>query len=322
MIEKIEIKSNFLETYLSEFEQIHFLGNKEESSLYIRVDDLNDFKDLSLSFWVEFLQTDYAPVIVLYIRLIKGNEEFVFDFIYDIKEENDLLELDDIIKTLELSVNVMEFEEDSLFFGYSYKVSLNKEFIEELKRIIFKAQEFSRTMIDNYDINFAIDEFLDGNSIFKSKTNIINNFELFFPQDDKPKENKNIQTSLPETSLEDDDIVEDKFFTYKSNTSGDFHDEGENLQVKVYKRNDYEKLKNINNSSNTEVNETVKENKKNNHHASSTELTALKTRIKQLETIIKSKNKEIERIKTENIHLKEELEYQKLDTPKKGWKLF
>jgi len=320
MIDKIEIKSNFLETYLSEFEQIHFLGNKEESSLYIRVDNLKDYKELELSFWVEFLQTDYAPVIVLYLRLIKGNEEFLFDFIYDIKEENDLLELDDIVKTLELSINVMEFDEELLYFGYSYKLNLNKEFTEELKRIIFKAQELARTMIDNYDINFAIDEFLDGNSIFKSKTNMVNNFELFYPQDDKPKENKNIQTSLDDSALEEEEAAEDKFFTYKSNTSGDFHDEGENLQVKVYKRNDYEKLKSKKDLETKTDDDLLLD--KNNSQVSSTELTALKTRIKQLEAIIKSKNKEIERIKTENIHLKEELEYQKLDTPKKGWKLF
>ena len=296
MIEKIEVKSSFLEEYLSDFPQIHFLGNDEDASLYIRVGDLESFKDVKASFWIELLQTNFAPIIVLYLELNKDNKKFVFDFIYDVKDESDLLELNDIIKHLELNINVIEIQKEKLFFAYTYVLSLNNYFIEELKRIILQAKEYSRKIAQNYDIDSAIDDFLDGNSIFKLKTNVVEELEVLFSQ-------KSSTEILEEEA-------EDGFFTYKSNTSGDFHDNGANLQVKVYKRDEYENLKN---------NKTTSSNKRGDTEG---ELAFLKNKLKQLEVVLKSKNIEIERLKTENIHLKEELEYQKLDTPKKGWKIF
>jgi uncharacterized protein YdcH (DUF465 family) len=186
----------------------------------------------------------------------------------------------------------MEFNEDILYFGFKYKIFLNKGLIEELKRLIFQAKEYSRTNINEYDFDLALDDFLEDKSIFNSSTNIISEFDILFPQKEFVEEQN----------------AENSFFTYTSKTSGDFHDEGDTLQVKVYKRDEYEKLKNKNN--------------KTNENPKIETIESLKNRIKQMETVIKSKNKEIEKLKTENIHLKEELEYQKLDTPKKGWKLF
>jgi hypothetical protein len=291
MTDKVEIKSNFLEKYLSDSNQIHFLGNNNESSLYIKVENSDNLKDADLFFWVEFEQTNSAPIIILYLNVNTDEEEFVFDFIYDIKEEADIDELNNIIDEAELDINVLEFELDKLFFAFKYKLELDKSFVEELKRLIFQAQEYSRTMIDEYDIDAAIDDFLDGKSIFNSKTNTVDDFKVLFPQKVEKEEEES----------------ERNFFTYTSKTSGDFHDDGDSLQVKVYKRDEYEKLKGGLSNSKTSKNENIN---------------SLKGRIRQLELIISGKNKEIEQLKTENTHLKEELEYQKLDTPKKGWKLF
>ncbi len=293
MTDKIEVKSNFLKTYLNDSAQIHFLGDNNEASLYINVNNI-DFlkKDTELSFWIEFEQTNNAPIIILYIKLNTSIQENIFEFVYDIKEETDIDELNNIIKSSEVSVNVMEFNNDILYFGFKYKVFLDKNFIEEFKRLIFQAKEYARTNINEYNFDLALDNFLDDKSIFNSSTNIISEFDIFFPQKEFIEEQNS----------------ENSFFTYTSKTSGDFHDEGDTLQVKVYKRDEYEKLKNDNNTQNKEL---TNEN-----------IDSLKNKIKQMETLIKSKNKEIEKLKTENIHLKEELEYQKLDTPKKSWKLF
>ncbi len=299
MTNKIEVKSNFLKTYLDDSAQIHFLGDNNEASLYINVENLSLFKNnVELSCWIEFEQTNYAPIIILYLKLNTSTQENLFEFVYDVKEESDIDELNDIIKSSEININVMEFNNDALYFGFKYKISPDKSFVEELKRLIFKAKEYSRTNVKEYNFDLAIDDFLDDKSIFNSSTNIISEFEITFPQ----------------KKLIDEQDSENKFFTYTSKTSGDFHDEGDTLQVKVYKRDEYEKLKNSKNTK--EDISTGSATVKNEN------IESLKNKIKQMEVIIKSKNKEIEKLKTENVHLKEELEYQKLDTPKKGWKLF
>lgn len=293
MTNKIEVKSNFLKTYLNDSDQIHFLGDNDEASLYISVKNIDSLKkDTNLSFWVEFEQTNNAPIIILYLKLNTSVQENLFEFVYDIKEETDIDELNHIIKSSEINVNVMEFNNNILYFGFKYKLFLDKNFIEELKRLIFQAKEYSRINVNEYNFDLALDDFLDDKSIFNSSTNIISEFDIFFPQKEFIEEQNS----------------ENNFFTYTSKTSGDFHDEGDTLQVKVYKRDDYEKLKNSNNTQNKKF--------KND------DIESLKNKIKQMEILIKSKNKEIEKLKAENIHLKEELEYQKLDTPKKSWKLF
>jgi len=292
MINKVEVNSNFLKSNLNEVNQIHFLGNDNEASFYINIDDLGSFEnDVQLSFWVEFEQTNNAPIIILYLKLNYSDQESLFEFIYDIKEENDIYELSSIIDNLELNINVMEFKDDILFFGFKYFIYPNKNFIEELKRLIFQAQEYTRVSIEDYDFDIALDDFLDGRSIFNSRTNTVSEFDVVFPQNEINK---------------DENLKDDSAFTYISKTSGDFHDEGDTLQVKVYKRDVYEKLKNNDDDKDSEE----------------ADFNFLKKKIKELENKVILKDKKIEELTVENTHLKEELEYRKLDTPKKGWKLF
>jgi hypothetical protein len=275
MLRKIEIESNFLIDSLEGRDSLHFLGPDGETSLYLNVKNLEDYHGIDFTFWIELLITDYAPIIIFYIQLKENEELSKFSFIYNLKDEEDLDELNDMINYEEAILNFVQFEDEKLFFGFSYLLSFGQQFIEEFERIILEANRIAREI--DYSFKNAMIIFNQNQAIFKQRTKISSDMEFFIPQ---------VEQEIEETNEKDNDF--------------DYETESGLLKVKTYKRSVYEKIQ-----KNPESKEFIDEN--------------LENKVLTLETIIKEKNRDINRLKKENRYLKEELEYLKLDKTRKNW---
>jgi len=276
MLRKIEIESNFLIDSLKGRNSLHFLGPDGETSLYLNVKNLEDYHGIDFTFWIELLITDYAPIIIFYVQLKEDEEISKFSFIYNLKNEEDLDELNDMISYEEVILNFVQFEEEKLYFGFSYLLSFSQQFIEEFERILLEANRIAREI--DYSFKNAMIIFKRNQAIFKQRTIISSDMEFFIPQ----------------VELETEEIEDEK------DNDFDYETESGLLKVKTYKRSVYEKIQ-----KNPESKEFIDEN--------------LENKVLTLETIIKEKNRDINRLKKENRYLKEELEYLKLDKTRKNW---
>lgn len=291
MLKKIEINSEFLKSNLINAESIHFLSDKPY--FYIRTDKIEEFYDDSdISFWAELEETEWATIIVLYFKINNSESEELYEFYYDTNEEADYEELLWLTENGVIDINIMKIEGENLYFGYKYELKIDRLFKDKLN-IMLKLAENHTSGLKFYDFEKALDLFLDGKSEFKFKTSSVNDYNIQPPRFQESEEEK-------------------KFFTYTSKTGGNSYDDGDALKIKVYKREDYEKLKKKNNTENKE--KTKKEYIE--------DIKILKDKINELENIISTQKREIEKLKAENENLKEELEYKKLDISKKSWKLF
>lgn len=280
MFERVPLESTFLKLNLTKQTHIHFLGNDAEASLFIRVDSLEKYEKSSIAYWFELFQTENAPIILFHIQL----ESHLFSFVYNVKEAGDWDELNDMIEQEEVIVHFVEFEEDELYFGYTFILEFSQNFTEELKRIILQAKEFIRKMVDSFDFLRALTLFEKKEAIFKLKTQKMDKSSLFLPQ-----------------YQDEDDSVEDVIIKEDKKITDIAQEESENFVIKTYKRDEYESMKE----------KTVQPTDK--------KIKTLEDKIAVLESVIREKSKENSKLRDENKYLKEELEYLRLDKGKKGW---
>ena len=286
MFKKIEIGSKFLEENFKNSDTIHFFS--DGALLYIKLPEMEKFAYKSMvSLWFELEITNVGPFVVLYFEVENQSEKKLFEFYYDIVE--DMEEIEFLIKSDTVKISVLEFMDEKLYAGYKYLINSNDEFRKDLKALKDKAQGYV-SEIGNYNFEDIAELFFTGKGVLDFKTKNLSDYSIEFLE-------------LLKQEMEE----EEKFFTYTSKANGAFYDDGESLQVKVYKREDYEKLKKTHN--------TFKREK-------ISEIELLKQQIDNLEKVIEKQKHELEKLRNENIHLKEELEYKKLDNSKKGWKLF
>lgn len=302
MFEPIPLESTFLTKYLVKYNTLHFFDPQGNASLFLRVDELGDFEQGVVNYWFSFSQTGFAPVISLNIELTGPNgKEVTIAFIYNIKETDHLDELHDMIQQREVMLNVVAFQKNDLYFGYSYILHLQDQMVEEMKRIILQAKEFTRKMVSDYDFHKALVLFERKEAIFKQKTQTLSRGEFFLPQYQEEEDD-----SVPQGETEAKEPEEsEQPFTYSGThdetyvTTGS-NEHGDPMVIQTYSRDEYERIKTGELSGEHQV-------------------IALRERIKTLDAILSEKSRENAQLKSENKFLREELDYLKLDQGKRNW---
>ncbi len=295
MFERKLLDSNFISKNLKDKTHFHFLGPDNDTSMFLRVNNLDNFDKSKIYYWYELFQTKNAPIVVINILLdnnLKIREKY--QFLFNIKDSSDNEELTDVINQGEIVLNFVEFQREQLYFGFSYILSFDNQVIEELKRIILQAKDYSRKLGNEYDYSKALKVFLEKKeAILQVKSKQLSDCEIFLPQYE--------EEALKEESNNQQEINKEVF---KPETTVTENPEQEQLVVKTYKRDLYEMMK---------TNQNIPIEQK---------LKIYEEKIISLESTLKSKDKEINVLKSEIKYLKEELSYSKLDKPKKGWWLF
>ncbi len=295
MFERKLLDSNFISKNLKDKTHFHFLGPDNDSSMFLKVNNLDNFDKSKLYYWYELFQTKNAPIVVINIILennLKIREKY--QFLFNIKDSSDNEELTDIINQGEIILNFVEFQSEQLYFGFSYILSFDNQVIEELKRIILQAKDNTRKLGNDYDYSKALKVFLEKKeAILQMKSKQLSECEIFLPQ---------YEEDLTNQQTENQQEINKEVF--KPETTITENPEQEQLVVKTYKRDLYEMMK---------TNQNIPIEQK---------LKIYEDKVVSLETNLKSKNKEIDVLKSEIKYLKEELSYLKLDKSKKGWWIF
>lgn len=296
MFDPVPLESTFLINYLSKYKTFHFFDPQGGASLFFRTKNLESFDQAELLFWFSLYQTDYAPIITLNIELT-GKEKIQIVYPYDIRETDHLDELHDIIQEQTAMLNIVSFEDDILYFGYSFILNFQEQIIEEMKRIILQAKDISRKT-NSYNFPQALSDFEKREAIFKQKTQSISSATFFLPQldqDDETFENNSENSNDYEYNNENDNT-----FTRSSETTYITSESSEPMVIQTYSRDEYERIK---------TGEITGEQ----------QLIGLRERIQALESMLAEKSKENSQLKSENKYLREELDYLKLDKNKKNW---